>query len=56
MRVKSIDTFLTKEWILKKHYAKRMCSIFYLFGLFYLEIVLLVVCIFGVPSSFVQCF
>ena len=51
MKVKSIDTFLTKEWLLKKHYAKRMCSISYSFGLFDLENVLIGVCTFGMPAS-----
>jgi hypothetical protein len=55
MRVKSIDTFLTKEWLLKKHYAKRMCSISYSFGLFDLENVLIGVCTFGSPPSRALC-
>lgn len=32
--VLSIDKFECKEWLLKKHYAKRLCSISYSFGLF----------------------
>ena len=32
--VKSIDSYLCKDWLLNKHYAKRMCSISYAFGLF----------------------
>jgi hypothetical protein len=32
--VKSIDKYLTKEWCLKKHYAHRMPSISFAFGLF----------------------
>lgn len=32
--VKSIDNYLTHEWLLKKHYAKRIPSISYAFGLF----------------------
>lgn len=32
--VKSITTEQTKEWLLKKHYLKRMCSFSYAFGLF----------------------
>jgi hypothetical protein len=55
MKVKSIDTFLTKEWLLKKHYAKRMCSISYSFGLFDLENVLIGVCTFGSPPSRALC-
>ena len=33
--VTSISYNETKEWLLKKHYAKRMCSITYAFGLFF---------------------
>ena len=55
MKVKSIDTFLTKEWLLKKHYAKRMCSISYSFGLFDLDNVLIGVCTFGSPPSRALC-
>jgi hypothetical protein len=33
-QVKSIDTYLTKEWLLKKHYLKRIPSITFAFGLF----------------------
>ena len=32
--VRSIDTYLCKEWLLKKHYLKRKTSISYSFGLF----------------------
>ena len=32
--VKSIDKYLVKEWILHKHYLKRMTSFTYQFGLF----------------------
>ena len=32
--VKSIDSYLCKDWLLNKHYAKRLCSISYSFGLF----------------------
>jgi hypothetical protein len=32
--VKSIDSYLCKEWCLKKHYAKRLPPIEYAFGLF----------------------
>jgi len=49
--VKSIDTFQTKEWILKKHYAKRMPSISYSFGLFK-ESILVGVCTFGMPPNY----
>jgi hypothetical protein len=33
-QVKSIDSYLCKDWLLNKHYAKRLCSISYSFGLF----------------------
>ena len=48
--VTSISYNETKEWLLKKHYAKRMCSIKYSFGLFvnnYLRGVLTI----GKPAS-----
>ena len=32
--VKSISTYLCKEWLLKKHYLKRMTSFTYSFGLY----------------------
>ncbi len=50
-KVKSIDRFLTDEWLLKKHYAKRRCSISYSFGLFNLNNILIGVCTFGSPAS-----
>ena len=34
LKVKSIDTFQTKEWFLRKHYAHRMPPISYSFGLY----------------------
>jgi hypothetical protein len=48
--VRSIDSFLCKEWLLKKHYAKRLCSISYSFGLFENDI-LIGICTFGMPPS-----
>lgn len=33
-KVQSIDSYLCKEWLLKKHYLKRMTSFTYSFGLF----------------------
>ena len=33
-QVKSIDSYLCKEWLLKKHYLKRWTSFTYSFGLF----------------------
>lgn len=50
MTVKSIENYETKEWLLKKHYAKRMCSISYAFGL-YVDNVLSGVITFGMPPS-----
>lgn len=41
----------TKEWILKKHYAHRMPSISYAFGLFDENKIIQGVCTFGTPSS-----
>ena len=50
--VKSIDKFQTKEWLLYKHYAKRMCSISYCFGLFDESKSLIGVCTFGFPPNY----
>jgi uncharacterized protein YrzB (UPF0473 family) len=49
--VKSIDTYLCKDWLLNKHYAKRLCSISYSFGLFDENNNLIGVCTFGMPPS-----
>jgi hypothetical protein len=49
-KVKSIENFECKDWLLNKHYAKRMCSISYAFGL-YIDGVLNGVCTFGMPPS-----
>lgn len=48
--VKSIPSQETWEWLLKKHYAKRIPSISYAFGL-YEDKRLIGVCTFGTPSS-----
>ena len=48
--VKSIDNSQTKEWLLHKHYAKRICSISFAFGLFD-GLQLIGVCTFGKPPS-----
>ena len=53
--IKSIDTYLSKEWLLKKHYAKRLCSISYCFGLFDEFNLLIGVCTFGSPPSRALC-
>lgn len=54
-KVKSIDTMQSKEWLLKKHYAKRLCSISYCFGLFDEQNILIGVCTFGSPPSRALC-
>jgi hypothetical protein len=48
--VKSIQSYLTHEWLLKKHYAKRIPSISYAFGLFNEEILIGIMTI-GKPAS-----
>ena len=50
LEVKSIKNYECKEWLLNKHYAKRMCSISYAFGL-YIDNILNGVCTFGKPAS-----
>ena len=50
--VKSIDSFLCKDWLLNKHYAKRMCSISYSFGLYDEDLILQGVCTFGFPPNY----
>ena len=49
--VDSIDTYLCKEWCLKKHYAKRLPPIEYAFGLFDLNKVLQGIVTYGTPVS-----
>jgi hypothetical protein len=49
-KVTSIDSYLTHEWLLYKHYAKRIPSIMYSFGL-YEQNILKGVCTFGMPPS-----
>lgn len=53
-KVKPIESYLCKEWLLKKHYAKRMCSISYSFGLFEKQIMIGVLTI-GKPASHQLC-
>ena len=48
--VKSINTELTKEWFLKKHYAKRLPNSIYTFGLFQ-DIILQGVVSFGMTAN-----
>jgi len=45
-KIQSVDTDVCKEWLLKKHYLKRMTSFTYSFGLFENNI-LVGVCTFG---------
>lgn len=49
--VKSINPMLTKEWLLKKHYAKRMPNITYAMGLYDCNNVMKGVCTFGFPMA-----
>lgn len=49
-KVQSISKEQTKEWLLKKHYAKRIPSISYSFGL-YEGIELIGVCTYGLPPQ-----
>lgn len=49
--VKSIDTYLCKDWLLNKHYAKRLCSISYSFGLFDETNILIGILTIGKPAS-----
>ena len=48
--VKRIKNEEIKEWLLHKHYAKRLCSISFAFGLFE-GLQLIGVCTFGKPAS-----
>jgi hypothetical protein len=48
--VKSIDNYITHDWILNKHYAKRIPSISYAFGL-YDGIILTGIMTIGKPAS-----
>lgn len=50
MNVKRIKPEETKEWLLYKHYAKRIPNIVYAFGLFDGQ-QLVGVCTFGIPAS-----
>lgn len=53
--VRSIDNYLCKDWLLNKHYAKRLCSISFCFGLFDENNTLIGVCTFGSPPSRALC-
>lgn len=50
MKVEPITYNECKEWLLYKHYAKRLCSVSFAFGL-YQDNVLEGVCTFGKPAS-----
>lgn len=50
-KVQSIDSYLCNDWLLNKHYAKRLCSISYSFGLYDADLILQGVCTFGMPPS-----
>lgn len=51
VEIKPIPKEIYNEWILKKHYAKRKCSISFAYGLFYEEY-LVGVCTFGYPPNY----
>jgi hypothetical protein len=51
MKVMSIDTYECKDWLLHKHYAKRIPPIEYSFGLFDDDFIMQGVCTFGTPVS-----
>jgi len=53
--IKSIDTEQCREWLIYKHYAKRLCSISYCFGLFDELNMLIGICTFGSPPSRALC-
>lgn len=53
--VRSIDNYLCKDWLLNKHYAKRLCSISFCFGLFDENGILIGICTFGSPPSRALC-
>ena len=50
MKVLPINTFEVEPWLLEKHYAKRMCSISFAFGLYDQENLVGVVT-YGMPAS-----
>ena len=51
-KVKSIAKHLCNEWLLHKHYAKRIPSISYAFGLFNDNNLLVGVCTYGYPPNY----
>lgn len=50
-QVRSIESYLCKEWCLKKHYAKRLPPIEFAFGLFNLDNILVGIVTYGTPVS-----
>ena len=50
-KVRAIPSEQTYEWLLKKHYAHRIPSISYAFGLYDKDNILQGVCCFGTPAS-----
>jgi len=54
-KVKIITSVEYKDWILNKHYAKRMCSVSYAYGLFDKQNILQGICTFGSPPSRALC-
>jgi len=50
-KVMVVDKAETKEWILKKHYAKTMPSVMHTFGLLDKDEVLQGVCLYGTPAN-----
>ena len=53
--VESIPKYETYDWLLHKHYAKRIPSISYSFGLFDIDKILIGICTFGSPPSHSLC-
>jgi len=49
--IKSIDNYQCKDWLLNKHYAKRIPSISYAFGLFTTDLILQGVVTYGRPMA-----
>ena len=49
-KVKAIDSFQCRQWVLYKHYAKRLPPIEYAFGL-YLDAILCAIVTYGTPMS-----
>lgn len=47
--IRSIDTAQCKEWLLYKHYAKRIPPISFSFGLYTKDLILQGICTFGTP-------